>query len=203
MKTIDSPVIGRRAVRLATTCALIVVSSSGLVACGGDGERSSSSAPGGPGLTTTEPSAPAEQGTNAAPAPAETAEAPVAPGATTGTTGPAGTTTTEIGPSVGGEEGAGDSEAPRIPADFAVGAALEPSRITVPAFLTIELTGRSSDGRAHTLRLTTPRGPVTLSIPAGGSASKQIEGLPKGEYLIAVDGQAGDSALVVGGEPGP
>lgn len=203
METIDTPVIGRRVVRLATICALIGFSSSGLAACGGDDERTSAAAPGGPGLTTTAPSAPAEEGTTTAPTPAGTAQAPVAPGVSTGATGPAGTTTTEIGPSAGEEEGAGDSEAPRIPADFAVGAALEPSRITVPAFLTIELTGRSSDGRAHTLRLTTPRGPVTLSIPAGGSASKQIEGLPEGEYLIAVDGQAGDSALVVGGEPGP
>lgn len=135
--------------------------------------------------------------TQTAPAPTATAVAP------TGTTGPAGTTTTEIGPSAGEEEGPGDSEAPRIPADFRVGAALEPSRITVPAFLTIELTATSSDGRAHTLRLQTPRGPVTLTVPAGGSASKDIEGLPEGEYLIAVDGQAGDSALVVGGEPGP
>ena len=119
------------------------------------------------------------------------------------TTGPAGTTTTEIGPQAGEEEGVGDSESPRVPADFEVGASLTPSRITVPAFLTIALRGASADGRAHTLRITTPRGPVTLNVPAGGAASKDIEGLPAGEYLIAVDGQATDSALVVGGEPGP
>lgn len=191
--------------RLATICALIGCSSTGLVACGGDDERASSVAPGAPGLTTSTPEdtpGPGEdaQGTTAT-TPAATT--PATPGAATGTTGPSGTTTTEIGPQAGEEEGAGDSEAARIPADFAVGAALEPSRITVPAFLTIELTARSADGRAHTLRLSTPRGPVTLSVPAGGTASTDVEGLPEGEYLIAVDGQAGDSALVVGGEPGP
>jgi hypothetical protein len=188
-------------VRLATTCALIGFSSIGVAACGDDGERSGAAAPGGPGLTTTDAHSP---DTAEVPQATETTPAATAtPSASTGATGPAGTTTTEIGPQAGEEEGGGDAEAARVPADFRVGAALEPSRITVPAFLTIALSARSADGRAHTLRLTTPRGPVTLAVPAGGSASKDIEGLPAGEYLIAVDGQPGDSALVVGGEPGP
>lgn len=124
-----------------------------------------------------------------------TATAPALP-APPATTTPQGATTTEIGP--------GDEEAARIPADFTIsGGGVTPGRITVPAFLTVALRASSGDGREHTLRLSTPRGPVTLRIPPGGAASREIPGLPAGEYLIALDGQATDAALVVGGEPGP
>ena len=108
------------------------------------------------------------------------------------------TTTTEIGP------GAGDEEAIRVPADFAIsGSGVTPSSVTVPAFLTIALSGTSKDGRAHTLRIAGPKGPITLAVPPGGSASKDVPGLPEGTYPIALDGAATDGALVVGGEPGP
>lgn len=131
-------------------------------------------------------------------APAEdhaTATAPATP-TTPAAAAPQGTTTTEIGP--------GDEEAARIPADFTIsGGGVTPGRITVPAFLTVALRATSADGREHTLRLTTPRGPVTLRIPPGGAASQEVPGLPEGEYLVALDGQATDAALVVGVEPGP
>lgn len=185
-----------------TIFVLIGCSSIGLAACGDDGDRAGATTPAGAGTGTTATSV-------ATPPPAATA-APTAtatPGPTgpagAGTTGPAGTTTTEIGPAPGEEEGPGDDEAARTPADFRVGAGLEPSRITVAAFLTVELAATSTDGRAHTLRLTTPAGPVTLNVPAGGRATVDVPGMPEGEYAITLDGRSGAGTLVVGGEPGP
>ncbi len=165
------------------------------MACGDSEERSSALTP----LTTTT-EVPAQ--TTATTAPSTSTEQPAVTATPTATAPPAtvtgadGTTTTEIGP--------GDSEAIRVPAEFVISdAGVTPSRIQVPAFLTIALKATSKDGRAHTLRIAGPKGPITLSVPAGGSGSKSIEGLPDGEYVIALDGQATDGALVVGGEPGP
>jgi len=174
---------------------LIVFSSSALAACGDNEERSSQVTP----ITTATaevPTVTADTGTTAATA---TTGVTVAPPTTTGaTTGPQGTTTTEIGP------GAGDEEAIRVPADFEISAAgVTPLTITVPAFLTIALKATSKDGRAHTLRIAGPKGPITLAVPPGGAGQKTIEGLPDGTYPIALDGVATDGALVVGGEPGP
>lgn len=183
---------------------MIVFSSSALASCGGGGDRVSEVQPGGPGLesttttarvdTSTEPATTTDTDTTATtvdPATATlqepTATAPTTPG----------TTTTEVGP-------LDDGEAARVPASFAIaGGGVTPGRITVPAFLTIAISASSRDGRAHTLRIATPKGPITLQVPAGGSASKDVEGLPDGEYLVAIDGQPTDGALVVGGESGP
>jgi len=184
---------------------LIVFLSSALGACADGGDRVSDVQPGGPGLnelTTTD--RPATGTGEQAPTVATTVDPSTAtltepttpaPATTTGTT--TATTTTEVGP-------ADDGEAVRIPADFAIdGGGVTPGRVTVPAFLTIVISASSTDGRAHTLRIPTPKGPITLQVPPGGSATKDVEGLPHGEYLIAIDGQPTDGALVVGGEPGP
>lgn len=204
-RSIRPPVIGRRAARVCATCGLIVFSSSALASCGGGEDRVSEIQPGGPGLESTTPGArtatvteepatttPTTTATTVDPSTATLQE----PTATAPTTTP-GTTTSEIGP-------ADDGEAARVPATFAIdGGGVTPGRVRVPAFLTIAISASSGDGRAHTLRIATPKGPITLQVPPGGSASKDVEGLPDGEYLIAIDGQPTDGALVVGGEPGP
>ncbi|WP_372790177.1 hypothetical protein [Paraconexibacter sp.] len=188
----DTPGIGRRRLRACAFCAVIVLSSSALASCGDD-ERTSA-------ITALTTATDATRTTDAPPttsAPRQTVTSEpttTTPPATV--TGPDGSTTTEIGPA--------DGEAIRVPAEFEISRnGVTPSRIQVPAFLTIALKATSKDGRAHTLRIAGPKGPITLAVPAGGSGAKDVEGLPDGEYLIALDGQATDGALVVGGEPGP
>ena len=108
------------------------------------------------------------------------------------------TQTTTVGP------GAGDEEPARVPAVFKVaGTAVTPEEVEVPAFLSIELTGASDDGAAHTLTLSVGKAHHTLAIPAGGRASKIVSGLKEGEYAITVDGRRSAARLKVGGEPGP
>ncbi len=116
------------------------------------------------------------------------------------------TTTSELGGTGGTpapEEqpgGAGDEEAVRVPAEFTVGAdGVSPATVSVPAFLTVELVVRSTDGRAHAVTVAG----TTVQVPAGGSAARRLEGLKAGRYPIGVDGAASSSALVAGAEPGP
>jgi hypothetical protein len=73
--------------------------------------------------------------------------------------------------------------------------------ITVPAFLAVQFSVASGDGRSHQVVLKTPA-LHTLAVPARGRASIRIGGLRAGQYQIDVDGSAGGS-LVIGGEPGP
>jgi hypothetical protein len=73
--------------------------------------------------------------------------------------------------------------------------------VTSPAFLAIQLTVASADGKPHRVVLRTPTR-HTLSVPAGGRASTLIGGLKAGHYVIEVDGNA-RGALNTGGEPGP
>jgi hypothetical protein len=78
---------------------------------------------------------------------------------------------------------------------------LEPSAVSAPAGVTIQLTVVSGDGHAHqvVLRVTPPR---ALAVPAGGRASARLAGLSQGRYELEVDG-ARAGALVVGAAPGP
>jgi hypothetical protein len=73
--------------------------------------------------------------------------------------------------------------------------------ITVPAQLPIELTVASQDARAHRILLRTPQ-PVSLSVPAHGSAAARLKGPPPGRYALDIDG-APKGALVIGDSPGP
>jgi hypothetical protein len=90
-----------------------------------------------------------------------------------------------------------------VPATFKVvaGGRLEPPIVTAPAFLAVQLTVVSTDGKAHTAVLQTPA-PHSLSIPANGRASVLVPGLRAGEYRLEIDG-ATRGGLVIGGEPGP
>lgn len=99
--------------------------------------------------------------------------------------------------------GAGDEQAARVPAAFAIdGPRLSPPRVQVPAFLAIELTFSSADGKAHHVVLRSPAR-TTLDVPPGGRRSRRVEGLRAGRYAVVVDGSSTDGSLVVGGEPGP
>lgn len=97
------------------------------------------------------------------------------------------------------EGGAGDEEAIRVPVDLDVSAgAVTPARVTVPAFLPLEITASSADGRPH--RLTVAG--TTIGVPPDGSSTAQLEGLRRGTYPVEVDGRARGS-LVAGDGPGP
>jgi hypothetical protein len=121
------------------------------------------------------------------------------------------TTTSAAGSSTGGQvkasgarnKPAGGSTHVRVPATFVIGTGgrLSPPSVSAPAFLAVQLTVSSGDGRSHHLLLRAP-GPVRLTVPAHGRASVLIGGLRAGRYEISVDGASG-GALIIGGEPGP
>lgn len=95
--------------------------------------------------------------------------------------------------------GAGDEEGIRVPVELKVSAtAVSPATVTVPAFLPVEVTARSTDGQAHKVAVLG----ATLSVPATGSASVQLDGQQRGTSKVTVDGKdLGE--IVVGDEPGP
>jgi hypothetical protein len=78
---------------------------------------------------------------------------------------------------------------------------VNPTTISAPAGVTIELTVVSGDGHAHQVVLRT-KPARALAVPAAGRASAQLTGLPKGRYELEVDGAAA-GAVVVGAQPGP
>ncbi|HEY2771947.1 MAG TPA: hypothetical protein VGI87_15330 [Solirubrobacteraceae bacterium] len=81
------------------------------------------------------------------------------------------------------------------------GGQLSPRLVTAPAFLAVQLTVSSGDGKSHQVVLETPA-PRTLSVPASGKASVLVPGLRAGEYALKVDGST-RGGLMIGGEPGP
>ncbi|HEX4806573.1 MAG TPA: hypothetical protein VFU94_11795 [Conexibacter sp.] len=98
---------------------------------------------------------------------------------------------------------AGGAQPVRVPAAFVVmpGGRLTPATITVPPFLAVEVSLRSSDGKPHELTLRAPA-PAALRVGAGGRASVRIPGLRAGRYAVLLDGRRA-GALVVGGDGGP
>jgi hypothetical protein len=78
---------------------------------------------------------------------------------------------------------------------------VSPSSVSSPAFLAIQLTVISQDGKPHQVLVRTPV-PHSLSVPAGGRASTVIRGQRAGTYAVVIDG-AGKASLQIGGEPGP
>jgi hypothetical protein len=178
----------RRAGALVVAGALLA----GLAACG-DEERTAVRVP--TAATTTV--------TVAATTPSATSTAPAAtaPDATTPAPQTTPAETVEVGapPSTGGV-GAGDEEAIRVPVSLTVGReGVTPLEVRVPAFLTLAVTARSSDGRAHTVTVAG----TSIAVPAGGAATKDVGGLQEGRYPVGVDGGASPAALVVGGDAGP
>lgn len=152
----------------------------GLTGCGGSGSddaRVGASPP-----VRTAPAPPT------APAPATSPPAATAPTHSTPTT-----------PSGGGEEPI------RVPATFvfAPGGGVNPATVTVPAFVAVEVTLASRDGRPHLLRLDDGRRTYRLAVAAGKRETTKLPGLRAGRYrLQALTGGRG-ATLVVGGEAGP
>jgi hypothetical protein len=88
----------------------------------------------------------------------------------------------------------------RVPATFTIGSggALNPPTVSVPAFIAIEVTLTSADGRGHRVDIAGRE----VTVPANGRASLRLPGLRQGRYEVRVDGRP-RGALVIGGEPGP
>jgi hypothetical protein len=78
---------------------------------------------------------------------------------------------------------------------------VEPRSVSSPAFIAVQLTVISGDGKRHRAVLET-RTPHTLSVPAGGASRLVIPGQRSGHYALIVDGTP-RADLAVGGEPGP
>jgi hypothetical protein len=98
---------------------------------------------------------------------------------------------------------AGGSSNVRVPATFTVTPAgrLNPSTVSAPAFLPVQVTVIAADGHDHHVVVGTPD-PHALTVPAGGRASVLIRGQRAGQYAIRLDGVAA-GFLLIGGEPGP
>jgi hypothetical protein len=90
-----------------------------------------------------------------------------------------------------------------VPATFVIrsGGKLDPGSVSAPAFLALQLTVVSADGRSHRALLRTPT-PHSLTIPAHGRASLLVAGLRAGRYVLDIDG-APRGLVMIGGEPGP
>jgi hypothetical protein len=165
-----------------------------LAGCGGGDGSPAAATTAAPSPARTAPGTVAAPATVTAPAPTTTAPAATAP-QDTRTTGGA---SPESAPG-----GAGDEQPIRVPAAFSLtGDQVTPGKVTVPAFLPVELRFKAADGRAHDVLVRTPT-PTRLSVPASGAATQVIDGLRAGLYLIVVDGKATNGALVVGGDAGP
>ena len=127
-------------------------------------------------------------------------------GAATTATGAAGTGTVTIPPATGSSTtaaGSGGAANARVPATFtlASGGALTPPQISAPAFLAVQVSIVSADGRAHQVVVRTPAA-YSLAVPPHGHASVLIPGQRAGRYQVQVDGSP-RAVLLIGGEPGP
>ncbi len=165
-----------------------------LAGCGGSSAPASSTHAGASTTATITAAAPPPTASSTATKTATAAGASTTPGAGYG--GSATATT-------GARRAAGGSQQVRLPATFRVGhgGVLRPPSVSSPAFLAIELTVASADGRRHRIVLATPK-PHRLTVPAGGRVSVLVAGQRAGHYVIDVDGTP-RGALDIGGEPGP
>ena len=90
-----------------------------------------------------------------------------------------------------------------MPATFTVRASgVTPATVSAPAFLAVQLTVVSGDGKRHAVAVVLPDGRRPLNVPANGRASTSIPGLKAGEYAVDIDGKP-RAVLLIGGEPGP
>ena len=97
------------------------------------------------------------------------------------------------------------SEPIRIPATFIFTRPnrVQPATVTIPAFVPVELTLASRDGRVHTLALRSDGRTYTLRVASGGRASTRIPGLRTGRYPLTAVGGGPGAVLIVGGQVGP
>lgn len=176
----------------AVSAACVAAAALALAACGGDDEPSA----------TTGAGTPTPEATLSATTPPAETTSTTPPTATTGvpkggvTTGAETTSTSGGGESgEGGEGGAGDEEATRVPVTLTHGSGvLSPTIVTVPAFLTLEIT---ISGPSTTATLP---GGTTLAVPG----TQTVAGLKPGKYPISTaDGGRTILNVVNGGDPGP
>lgn len=98
------------------------------------------------------------------------------------------------------EGGAGDEEAIRVPVRFRVTPkGVTPPRVSVPAFLALELIVDSYLRTPFVVRL---EGAEPLEVGAGRTARMRIPGRRPGRYRV-VFGDAGEAVVITGAEPGP
>lgn len=95
------------------------------------------------------------------------------------------------------------SSGAHIPAQFAISAsgAVTPPLISAPPGVTIALSVRNEGAQSRTVHLDGPH-PMTIAVPAHGSKTADVVGLPKGTYAMTVDG-APRAKLSIGAVPGP
>ncbi len=144
--------------------------------------------------TPTAPTTPTSTGPLAhAPEPTTTTPNPTNPNTTAAPTTPPSTTATEPG---------SEERRVHVPATFvARGHTLDPSTITVPPFLAVEVTIVSADHKPHTVVLKTPT-PRTLKVAPGKRTSIRFAGLRAGRYALVLDGRAAGT-LAASGDAGP
>lgn len=142
-----------------------------------------------------------------------TASAPGAPppptdATTPGTDTSGGGTTTGGGETggtpAGGGEDDGGTDGAAASADFSIGGTkMTPPQITVPQFVPIDLSLKSTDGQRHSIAVSVGGDVYRVGSEADGSpATTRMPGLEPGIYPVRGDGGQ-QSNLVVGGEPGP
>jgi hypothetical protein len=163
------------AIRAALLCGAIA-----LAGCGGGGADEGTVAPPRTGPATAGPST----------APPTTTR-PAAPGATAPRS-----TSTQSG---GGEEPI------RVPVTltFRTGGRVAPPAVTVPAFVAVEVTLVSADGRAHELRLDERGRTHRLAVGAGTRVTVRLPGLRAGSYRLRAPGGGRGVTMTAGGEAGP
>jgi hypothetical protein len=134
------------------------------------------------------------------PAPEATAVATEEPTATpTATETPSPTATEQPAPEEQ-EGGAGDEEAARVPARFTVGpGGIDPPRVSVPAFLAIELIVDNRLERQIVVRL---EGADPITVGPASEARARLSGRRPGRYVVNFL-SVGQALLVTGVEPGP
>jgi hypothetical protein len=91
----------------------------------------------------------------------------------------------------------------RIPAAFVIGpgGAVTPPLISAPANVTIELRLHNRDAKAHRVTLSVLHF-SGVAVPAHGTTTTDVTGVPKGTYRLLIDGAA-KARIVVGAVPGP
>jgi hypothetical protein len=163
-----------------------------VTACGGGGTASTQPTP-----TATAP--PAATATATATGTPPSASAPSAP------TPPADAPSATATP--GGENqpgGAGDEAEARVPVAVTVGSdgTVSPQRVSVPAFLALELQVRNRTGGSITVTWNASEPSGSFEVGAGKVGTRRVAGVKKGSYPLAVQG-AGTATVVSGTEPGP
>jgi hypothetical protein len=107
----------------------------------------------------------------------------------------------------GGENqpgGGGDEAEARVPVAVTVGSdgTVSPQRVSVPAFLALELQVRNRTGGAITVTWKASEPSGSFEVGAGKVGTRRVAGVKQGSYPLAVQG-AGTATVVSGAEPGP